>query len=229
MHWMQQRDTCVFYVIRMSSTQRTLWTRDIQEKELSTWQAWPSISHPPLTLEQCVIPVSMGIDSDLFCCWPLQVFNFNYSILIAFKTIVFRFHCMGFSSTFLCTCIINIMGFFGVMIVRQDMLLCSTKALPASLCVFMPARPLGSSSPTVSTPRGIISGQSGTPDCRPPSLVRLALQISITIITFSHFLSDYSHTTLFSSSSSMEISLSSTPISLLVCFREQRTSHSMLQ
>lgn len=47
------------------------------------------------------------------------------------------------------------------------------KTHPASLYVSMPVRLLGSSSLAVSTPRGIIFGQSGTPDCRTPSLVRL--------------------------------------------------------
>lgn len=65
-------------VVRMSCTQRTSWTRGIRGKGLSTWQAWPSIWHPPLTLEPCVIPVSMAIDSDPSCCWPLQVFNFFF-------------------------------------------------------------------------------------------------------------------------------------------------------
>lgn len=81
-HWIVKGLRCRLLshhsVIRMSSTQRTLWTRGIPGKGLSTWQAWPSISPPPLTLGPCVFPASMGIDSDPFCCWPLQVFNFSF-------------------------------------------------------------------------------------------------------------------------------------------------------
>lgn len=64
------------------------------------------------------------------------------------------------------------------MIVNQDVLWCpilshQVKTLLASLYGFMPVHLLGSSSPAVSIPTGIIFEQSGTLDCRPPSLVKL--------------------------------------------------------
>lgn len=50
------------------------------------------------------------------------------------------------------------------------------KTLPASPCVSMSVRLLDSSSPAVSTHRGIISGQSGTAVCRTPNVVRLVFE-----------------------------------------------------
>ena len=77
----------------MSSTQRTCWTRGIREKEPCTSRAWPSISYPHPRLEPCVIHVSTGTDSDLSFCWPLLVSNFFINtILTAFKATKFSFH-----------------------------------------------------------------------------------------------------------------------------------------
>lgn len=78
-----------------------------------------------------------------------------------------------------------------------DVLWCpifQVKSPPALLYVFMPVLLLDSSNPTVSTPRRVISGQSGTPDCRAPFLVRLFMftTSSSNIIHHSHHLHIFS-------------------------------------
>lgn len=118
------------------------------------------------------------------------------------------------------------------MIVRQDVLWCpmfQVKTHPASAYVFMPVRLLDFSSPAVSTPRGIISGQSGTPDCRPPCLVKLLIyQIPTTIISITD--NDYVYSGAHCSPVQLIYHLDQEQfLFLFVRYRDQRTSHSTLQ
>lgn len=113
--------------------------------------------------------------------------------------------------------------FLGVMIVRQDVLWCpmfQVKTHPASAYVFMPVRLLDFSSPAVSTPRGIISGQSGTPDCGPPCPVKLLIYHVSSSNTHHNYLYHRQWLCLFRGtlfSSSIDLSLRSRTISFLIC------------
>lgn len=119
----------------------------------------------------------------------------------------------------------------------QDVLWCpilQVKSLQPSPYVFMPVRLLDSSSPAVSTPRGITSGLSGTPACRPHSLVRLLMsEFSSSSIIRHIIISIHLHNqdhNVFQQQFGWNITFIKTYfLVLFVCYREQWTSYSALQ
>lgn len=125
----------------------------------------------------------MAIDSDLFCCWPLHVLN--------------KENINNLKDHWIRTQVLSIVDYI---LLFWDVLWCpvfQVKTLLASHYVFMPVRLLDSSSPVDSTLRGITSGRTGTPDRRPPCLVRLLIYTTGSLkmisqdylITFNHYFS----------------------------------------